>query len=146
MSDLQGVGFGSTVDLLSNAISGAGMEQNAVAENIANINTPNYHAQSVSFKDALAAAEGVPVSSDQLPLLVNSSRQFATPGAGGAPVPFDPQTTVDETDKMRVDGSNVDVDQQMGQLAENSSYSQTMAQLLQVQFMRLRQAISEQIS
>jgi len=52
--------------------------------------------------------------------------------------------TADETDQMRPDGSNVDVDQEMAQLSQNSGYSQTMSQLLQVQFMRLRQAITEQ--
>ena len=43
---------------------------------------------------------------------------------------------------MRVDKSNVDVDQEMARLSQNSAYGQTMAQLLQVQFMRLREAIS----
>lgn len=76
-------------------------------------------------------------------MLTNSDRQFAL-GSQAAPQPFDPQVQVDTTDKMRVDGSNVDVDQETAQLAQNSGYSQTMAQLLQVQFMRLREAITEQ--
>jgi flagellar basal-body rod protein FlgB len=45
---------------------------------------------------------------------------------------------------MRTDGNNVDIDQEMAELSQNSGYSQTMAQLLQVQFMRLREAITEQ--
>lgn len=45
---------------------------------------------------------------------------------------------------MRADGSNVDVDQEMANLSQNSGYSQTMSQLLQVRFMRLREAITEQ--
>jgi flagellar basal-body rod protein FlgB len=118
------------------------MQQTAIAENIANVNTPGYRRQSVSFKDALAAAEGDP-SGDDLGMLTDSDRQFAL-GSQAAPQPFDPQVQVDTTDKMRVDGSNVDVDQETAQLAQNSGYSQTMAQLLQVQFMRLREAITEQ--
>lgn len=126
---MNAVGFGSTVDLLSNAISGADMEHAAVANNIANVNTPNYHRQSVT-------------SDGDLALLTNNDRQFGAACAAGAP--FDPQVTVDDTDQMRADGSNVDVDKEMAQLSENSGYSQTMSQLLQVQFMRLRQAITEQ--
>jgi flagellar basal body rod protein FlgB len=58
--------------------------------------------------------------------------------------PFQVTTTVDSTTQMRVDGSNVDVDQEMAKLSLNSSYQQTIGQLLQVQYTRLRQAIQEQ--
>jgi flagellar basal-body rod protein FlgB len=139
MSDISAVGFGRTVDMLSDAVSGASLQQTAIAENIANVNTPGYERKSVSFKDALAAADGAG-SGDELAMIADSDRQF---GAGGAQA-FDPQTQVDDTTQMRADGSNVDVDQEMAQLSSNSGYSQTMSQLLQVQFMRLREAITEQ--
>jgi flagellar basal-body rod protein FlgB len=145
MSDITGLGgvsFSQTVDTLSNAISGADLEHNAIAENIANVNTPDYRRQNVSFKDALLAAEGDP-SGDDLGMKTDDGRQFAL-GAQATAAPFDPQVQVDTSDKMRVDGSNVDIDQESAQLAENSGYSQTMSQLLQVQFMRLREAITEQ--
>lgn len=142
MSDINAVGFGSTVDMLTNAISGAGLEHEAIAQNIANVNTPNYLRHTVSFKDALAAAEGEPMGGDDMALKTDSNRQFGD--LAGAAQPFDPQMQVDETDRMRVDGSNIDVDNEMAQLSQNSGYGQTMSQLLQVQFMRLREAITEQ--
>ena len=74
-------------------------------------------------------------------MITSSDRQF---GETNAVTPFDPQVQVDETDQMRADGSNVDIDQESAQLAQNSGYSQTMSQLLQVQFMRLREAVTEQ--
>jgi flagellar basal-body rod protein FlgB len=141
MSDINAVGFGSTVDMLTNAISGADLEHQAIAQNIANVNTPNYRRQTVSFKDALAAAAGEPADGNDLQLKIDSNRQFGDAGMAQA---FDPQIQIDDTDQMRVDGSNVDVDQEMAQLSQNSGYSQTMAQLLQVQFMRLRESITEQ--
>jgi flagellar basal-body rod protein FlgB len=143
MSDINALGFGSTVDMLSNAIAGADLQHQAIAQNIANVNTPNYRKQTVSFKEALAAADGAPLSGDEMALKIDSDRQFGTAGLTQAQA-FDPQVQVDDTDQMRVDGSNVDVDQEMAQLSQNSGYSQTMAQLLQVQFMRLREAITEQ--
>jgi flagellar basal-body rod protein FlgB len=142
MGDVNQVNFSSTVDMLANAIAGADMQHGAIAENIANANTPGYQRQSVSFKDALAAAAGEP-QSDALGMLTDDDRQFAL-GTQAAPQPFDPQVQVDTTDKMRFDGSNVDIDQEAAQLSSNSDYSQTMSQLLQVQFMRLREAITEQ--
>lgn len=143
MSEINARNFGSAVDLLSNAITGAGMEHQALAQNIANVNTPNYKAQNVSFKEALAATQPDSVDPSALALATNSDRQFAIGGAQSAQA-FDPQTETDTTRTMRSDGNNVDVDQAMAQVSQNSSYSQTMAQLLQVQFMRLREAITEQ--
>ena len=144
MSDIDALGFGRTVDMLSNGMTGADMEHAAIASNVANVNTPNYHRQDVSFKDALIAASGDVVDSGDIALKVDDARQFDTPGAGLATQAFTPALTVDTDDKMRPDGSNVDVDAEMARLSENSGYGQTLSQLLQVQFMRLREAITEQ--
>ncbi|WP_284754194.1 flagellar basal body protein [Arthrobacter sp. efr-133-R2A-120] len=43
------VALGSALDALT-------LRQNTIANNIANINTPNYHAKRVQFEDALAAS------------------------------------------------------------------------------------------
>lgn len=139
MSDTSAAGFGTTVSMLSNAIAGADLNQAAIANNIANVNTPGYERQSVSFKDALAQAAGDSADGG-LQMLANDPRQFGAVQGGQ----FSPQLETDTTDQMRADGNNVDVDQEMAQLSQNSSYSQTMSQLLQVQFMRLREAITEQ--
>ena len=137
MSDLS---FGNTVDMLKNALTGAGDMHETLASNIANVNTPNFRRSTVSFKEALAATEGIPADPDQLAMITNNERQIAVDGAQ-PPVPYDAKPEVDSDTQMRVDKSNVDIDQEMAQLSANSGYSQTMAQLLQVQFMRLRQSI-----
>ncbi|MDQ2680864.1 MAG: flagellar basal body rod protein FlgB [Candidatus Eremiobacteraeota bacterium] len=141
MSDISAMNFGSTVGMLSDAMTGAGTEQGALANNIANANTPNFRRSDVSFKEALAATQATPPDSNQLTLATDDDRQFAINGAQPGQ-PFDVKPTVDQTTQMRVDKSNVDVDQEMAQLSINSGYSQTMSQLLQVQFMRMREAIS----
>ncbi|MBC5815154.1 MAG: flagellar basal body rod protein FlgB [Candidatus Eremiobacteraeota bacterium] len=138
MSDLQ---FGATVDMLKNAMDGAGTMHQTLANNIANVNTPNFRRSTASFKEALAATEGTPPDPDTLPMVTNSDRQITTEGSS-VPVPFEVKPQVDETTQMRVDKSNVDIDQEMAQLSINSGYSGTMEQLLQVQFMRLRESIT----
>jgi flagellar basal-body rod protein FlgB len=45
-----------SINALSSALNGLAMRQAATANNIANINTPNYQAQTVSFESALAAS------------------------------------------------------------------------------------------
>ncbi|MDE2482998.1 MAG: flagellar basal body rod protein FlgB [bacterium] len=143
MADISGISFGQTTDLLGNAIKGADLEQDQIANNIANVNTPNYRRSTTNFKAALAASLGTPPPADTLGLATDNARQFAIDD-GSAPVTFDPQATVDESVQMRVDKSNVDIDQESAQLAANSGYGQTMAQLLQEQYKFFREAITEQ--
>jgi flagellar basal-body rod protein FlgB len=45
-----------TINALSSALDGLSARQTATANNIANINTPNYKSQTVSFEAALAAS------------------------------------------------------------------------------------------
>ncbi len=45
-----------TTVALTSALDGLAMRQRAIANNIANVNTPDYHAKRVVFEDALAAS------------------------------------------------------------------------------------------
>ncbi len=136
------ISFGSTVGMLEHAIAGAGASHAAIANNIANVNTPNFHRTDVSFKEALAAADPQPNASDELQLATTDGRHFGGPSTA-ASEPFAPTVVVDDTTKMRVDGSNVDVDQEMAKLSSNSGYAQTMSQLLSTQFTRIRAAAQD---
>jgi flagellar basal-body rod protein FlgB len=143
MADIGGISFGPTIDLLGNAIEGAGLQQDQIANNLANANTPNFRRSTVPFKEALAATLGTPPNPDELALVTDSDRQFNVNGAL-PPQPYDPKPQVDRTTQMRVDRSNVDVDQEMALLEQNADYSQTMANLLKKQYTWLREAITEQ--
>ncbi len=72
----------------------------------------------------------------------NDPRQIAV-GGPAADEPFSITTTVDDSEQMRVDGSNVDIDQEMAKLSLNSSYAQRMAQLMTNSFTRIKEAIQE---
>lgn len=143
MANVSGISFGQTVDVLSNAISGAGLEQDQIANNIANVDTPNFRVSTTSFRDALKASLGTPPPSDQLGLETNNARQFAL-GDATPPQAFNPVAHVDENTQMRADKSNVDIDQETALLAANSGYEQTMAKLLGQQYKTLREVIQEQ--
>jgi len=134
------ISFGQTVGMLKNAMDGAGTAHGVIANNVANVNTPNFRRSDVSFKEALAATEATSPDPEELTLATASDRHFEADGSQ-APEPFSVTTAVDTGTQMRVDGSNVDVDQEMAKLSLNSSYAQTMGQLLQSQYSRLRQAI-----
>lgn len=135
--------FGTTADLLKNALDGASLNQTVIANNIANVNTPNYRRETVSFKEALAASLGAPPDPDELGLAVDNPRHIRV-ADGVEPTPYHtPPIHVDEAIEMRADHSNVDVDQEMAELAQNTGYQQAMAQLLKVQYSQLGQLFRE---
>jgi flagellar basal-body rod protein FlgB len=139
---MNGISFGPTIGMLENALSGANAAHVAIAGNIANAETPDFHRTDVSFKDALARSEAGTGDPEVFALETNDPRQIAFGGATPAE-PFSITSTVDDTQQMRVDGSNVDIDQEMAKLSLNSSYAQTMAQLTTTSFTRVRDAIQE---
>ena len=136
------ISFGSAVNFLKNAMDGASTAHGEIANNIANVNTPHFKRTDVTFKEALAATEPRYDDSSELALVTDNPKQIAA-GPDFEAKPFAVSTTVDDTQQMRVDGSNVDMDQEMAKLSINSAYAQTMGQLLQNQYMRIRTAIQE---
>jgi len=140
---LAGISFGTTSELLKDAMNGASLEHAAVANNIANVNTPGYQTFEVAYKQALAGTEPTPPDPNELTLVTDNAKQIEINGEI-PPQPFHVSASrVDNPIRMRVDGSNVDLDQQMAELAQNSSYQQTMAQFLTSQYTRIRSAIEE---
>jgi len=140
---LAGLSFGTTAELLKDAMGGASLEHAAVANNIANVNTPGYQTFEVAYKQALAATEPTPPDPNELTLVTDNPRQMEINGEIPAQ-PFQVSAkVVDNPIRMRVDGSNVDLDQQMAELTQNSAYQQTMAQFLTTQYTRIREAIEE---
>jgi flagellar basal-body rod protein FlgB len=141
MGDLS---FGQTVGMLKDALQGASAAQSVYANNVANVNTPNFRRSEVSFKEALANVDRVQPDSDELQMVSTDPRHFGALDPSAET--FSITTTVDDAEQMRVDGSNVDVDQEMAKLSINSAYHQTMEQLLQTQYTRLRRAITDTLS
>ena len=139
MSDIS---FGSTVTMLKDAAYGSGEAHSAIANNIANVNTPNFKRTDVTFKESLAAELPRYEDSSELALVTDNEKQIQA-GPDFAPQPFAISHSLDDTQQMRVDGSNVDVDQEMAKLSLNSSYGQTMNEMLMTQYTRLREAIQE---
>jgi flagellar basal-body rod protein FlgB len=93
--------FDVTSAALDVAIRGTEQRQTVLANNLANVNTPNFKRSDVSFQGALADALS---SSNGDPASVEDT-QFTT--------------TTDSSTSMRADGNNVDVDQESANLSEN---------------------------
>jgi flagellar basal-body rod protein FlgB len=94
---------------LERAIQGSALRHEALASNMANVNTPGYRRQDVDFHSALQAA--MPAGRDAL----------ATTPIGA---------TTDASAPMRADGNSVDVDVESANLAQNALEYQALTQVL----------------
>jgi flagellar basal-body rod protein FlgB len=112
--------FDVTQIALERALQGAGLRQQALSNNLANVNTPGFKRSDVDFHASLTAA------------LAGGER-----AVGGTP--FALQT--DTASAMRADGNNVDVDQEMANLTENASEYQALLAVAKSRLQMIQTAI-----
>lgn len=119
--------FGRTTDVMARAMDGLSARQRAIAENVANADTPNYHRLEVQFEGQLAAATGRRVS--ELPLRRTQAGHLGLEGPSSL-ADFQIQTSRADDSTMRNDGNNVDPDTEMMRLAQSSMTYNAMADLM----------------
>jgi flagellar basal-body rod protein FlgB len=127
MTDASNMLFSGTDSYLRAAMSGLAARQRAIANNVANVDTPGFKASEVRFEDALRSAitRGTGATVNQASLNAAASRS----------------TLVDAT-TSRADGNNVDIDREMELLGEaNLNYS-AMTQLMATRLGILRNVIN----
>ena len=105
-----------TNNALSSALDGLSARQRAIANNIANVNTPGYQAQRVSFEDALAES-------------VKRGSGVVAP------------TTRESLDPTRIDGNNVNLDTETLSNIDTVLRFQFASQAIGGQFSALRTAM-----
>jgi flagellar basal-body rod protein FlgB len=110
------------MNLLTRLLDVATMRQDVIAQNVANVNTPGYSAQEVTFEDAL--------------------RQALTPGQTGRFTAPTPEVINGAGGKRREDGNNVDVDLEMARLQKNALYFKVYTQILANDLAQYRSAIT----
>lgn len=106
------------------ALSGLGKRQELIGNNIANADTPMYHAMNIEFEQALNTATRSRDGHLPLQASVSNSNHISPLTAEMAP-----KVTRRADSSMRLDGNNVDVDLEMTRLAETNLLYQTMTQI-----------------
>ncbi len=100
--------FDTTQLALERAIQGAATRQTALANNIANANTPGYRRRDVDFHSALRGA------------IQNGKAELSS-------LTFAPQ--VDPSGQVRADGNGVDIDVESSNLSQNGLEYQSLVQV-----------------
>ncbi|MCS6830114.1 MAG: flagellar basal body rod protein FlgB [Armatimonadota bacterium] len=123
--------FGGHYPLLKGALHACALRQEAIAHNIANVNTPGYRRVDVSFEELLRSVQ-------QTPLRATNPRHVVLPPAR-LPVP---QAAPEADAPMRPDGNTVDIDYEMAQLAENQIRFHALSQLITGRYQSLKTVIT----
>lgn len=131
---------GQTDVLLQRALDGADLRHRAIAENVANADTPGYKRLDVEFQEALKAAlDGE--ESRGVALVRTNPRHL--PGGPSALANAEASVYRVSDTTGRADGNNVDPDSEMAKLAENTMLYDTLTQVLGRRLSMLRSAINE---
>ena len=107
-----------TMDTIYQALHGLAARQRAIADNVANINTPGFQATKVDFESNLRQAIG------------NGDPMAAS---------VDPTTS---TDPSRQDGNNVNLDTETLSMTDTNLKYQTMIEAMNTKFRLLRDAMN----
>lgn len=123
--------FGGTISNLESGLSYATVKQKTIAQNIANVDTPNYKAKDVSFKQMLADATTNSMTANKTDTKhIDFQNETATPGVYSY-----------SNLSYRTNGNGVDMDTEQASLAENSIYYNALTERVSAKFNTLQTVI-----
>jgi flagellar basal-body rod protein FlgB len=127
------------VNLMQRGMDAAWMREEVITNNIVNADTPNYKVQHVAFESLMQAALN---GEGGLEGKTTDNKHFKIGGVTD-PLKVTPVTLTDMHYTTRMDGSNVNIDQEMAELAENYIRYSAMQTQVTSEFNRLRMVIRE---
>ncbi|RJQ30999.1 MAG: flagellar basal body rod protein FlgB [Peptococcaceae bacterium] len=114
---------------LKRSLDAGALRQRVTANNIANINTPGFKKSVVSFEERLKMA----LTEPSLGITLKTSDPRHIPAASSL-AELQPQVVEINDTTMRSDGNNVDIDQEMVQVAVNTINYNVAGQALNGQY------------
>lgn len=130
--------------LLEKGLELARTRHEAIANNLANVDTPGYKRKDVDFASVFAAelsreargtsATGGAESAPTLALARTHAKHLPGVARADGGLNGDVRLVEDGSTSFRVDGNNVDIDAEMAKLAENTIYYQAVAQQIDRRF------------
>ena len=122
---------------ISFALDGLSLRQRVTANNIANVDTPNFKAQQVSFEEQLQQTLNQDEANLRLKTTASGHIQYkSSPDSDLIAVKRNNNT-------LRNDGNNVDIDLEMSTLAETTIRFQSLTQLAGTKLALLKDIVRE---
>lgn len=125
------------VNLMEKGIDAMSLRQEVIANNIANADTPGYKSQHVEFESIFRQA-----IEDQTGFQMKTSSPNHITSSRGNPLEVNPVVVSETWHTARMDGGNVDPDQEMTELAMNTIRMNMAMQQTSDELRRLKTAIT----
>lgn len=123
--------FGGTINRLEKGLSYATLKNKTITQNIANVDTPNYKTQEVSFKDVLNDARKATISANR-----TDTRHYDFNIEIGNSAVFS-----NDNFRTRPNGNAVNMDSEQAKLAENTIYYNALIERMNGKFGTLNSVI-----
>lgn len=130
--------FDKTMNGLATSLSMRQARHGVISSNVANAETPGYHAKKLDFENALARA----LDTDGMNGLSTSNPDHFALGSIGASK-TKPDVYEDPNGQINNDGNTVDVEKEMAALSENAVMYKAALQLINKKMAALKYAASE---
>ncbi|MEH7385724.1 flagellar basal body rod protein FlgB [Bacillus sp. JJ1521] len=125
--------FSNTIHSLEKALDYSTLRQKVISNNIANVDTPNYKAQDVSFKNLLSNEMNSQFKANR-----TNEKHFEFTSSKSKNRQL--ITTKNDT-AYNHNGNNVDIDKEMASLAENQIYYNAITQRISGKFNTLKTVV-----
>lgn len=136
--------FGKSMGYLLQAMSAANLRHQVIADNIANVNVPQFQAHEVLFEEQLRAAMA---GGDQRPKALSGTALHPLHIPINRPTPVNPARVepqiVQSQAIYRQDGNTVDMEAEQAKLAANQLWYQALVRSVNDEFTRLRTVITD---
>lgn len=130
--------FDKTLNGLASSIGMRQLRHNVTTSNIANAETPGYHAKKVDFEDALTRAMDL---DGRTQMDTTDKKHF---GVGGVAIGKSrPEVYENPEGSVNNDGNTVDIEKEMSTLSENAIMYKAALQLINKKMAALKYAASE---
>lgn len=126
----------STVNYLKKALDGTYLRNEAISNNISNVNTPGYKKSKVEFEDMLKNE----TKDDNIRLNVTNKEHITFLNKS---LKFQSIIEKEESYSMRKDGNNVNIDTEMADLAKNTIMYNALIRQVSDKFSQIRTVINE---
>lgn len=124
--------FGGTIGILEQGLNYSSLKNQATSNNIANVDTPGYKSQRVSFQSVLDSEMGKPfITKRTHPDHIDFS-SFSQTGF---------HITEDKNTVYNHNGNNVDIDKEMAELAKNQILYESLIERMNGKFRSLENVI-----
>jgi flagellar basal-body rod protein FlgB len=142
---LNGLFNNPTLMALEHGLDACSLRGKLIANNIANVDTPNYKAQRLNFEDILASNMNATSEPGKLQLIQTDPRHLPGFGSNRLDGAYTPQGIIytDNSQTFRLDGNNVDIDHETAEEAKNAIQFATLTDLIGRKYSSLRTVITE---